>query len=288
MPGTITDPSIDCDDAFTLSTALPGGCRERYTGDVALPSTDSGERIYAIGDIHGRFDLLRLMLEKIEAHSSALPPTASLYVVFLGDLIDRGPQSAEVLAMLYDLQRKTDHVVVLLGNHEEAMLQALDGDMDALRAWLGVGGRDTLKSFGIAPRHPDEDRRAYLQRARTAVPREWTAWLRKLPLSVQSGDYYFVHAGVRPGIPLNRQDRTDMLWIREDFLDDTRDHGAVIVHGHSITPETDIRPNRICVDTGAYRTGMLSAIYLEGDKREVIVSTLPTAQEADKKTFAPT
>lgn len=259
---------------FTLRHHAPGDCRERYTGDVALPSTDSGERIYAIGDVHGRYDLLRLLLDKIEAHSNALPPTRSLYVLFVGDLVDRGPQSAEVLAMLYDLQTRTDHVIVLLGNHEEAMLQALDGDMDALRGWLGVGGRDTLKSFGIAPLRPDEDRRAYLQRARAAIPREWIAWLRKLPLSVQSGDYYFVHAGVRPGVALDRQTRNDMLWIREDFLEDRRDHGAVIVHGHSVTPRTEIRENRICVDTGAYRTGLLSAIYLEGDKQEVIVSTL--------------
>ncbi len=243
-----------------------------------MPSTDSGERIYAIGDIHGRYDLLRQLLEQIEHHSRALPPTRSLYVIFIGDLVDRGPQSAEVLAMLYDLQMKTDHVIVLLGNHEEAMLQALDGDMDALRGWLAVGGKQTLKSFGIVPLSKDEDPRAYLQRARAAVPREWLAWLRRLPLSVQSGDYYFVHAGIRPGVPLNKQTRDDMLWIREDFLNDTRDHGAVVVHGHSIARQTDILPNRICIDTGAYRTGMLSAIYLEGNKQEVLF-TAPTRDE---------
>ncbi len=243
-----------------------------------MPSTDSGERIYAIGDIHGRFDLLQQLLDKIEDHSRTLPPTRSLYVIFIGDLVDRGPQSAEVLAMLYDLQQKTDHVIVLLGNHEEAMLQALDGDMDALRGWLAVGGKQTLKSFGIAPLRRDEDARAYLLRARGAIPREWLAWLRGLPLSVQSGDYYFVHAGIRPGVSLNRQTRNDMLWIREDFLDDVRDHGAIVVHGHSIAPETDIRSNRICIDTGAYRTGMLSALYLEGDKREVLFTT-PSATE---------
>lgn len=247
-----------------------------------MPSTDSGERIYAIGDIHGRYDLLRLLLDKIEAHSSALPPTHSLYVIFVGDLVDRGPQSAEVLAMLYDLNTKTDHVIVLLGNHEEAMLKALDGDMDALRGWLAVGGKDTLNSFGIAPQRADEASRDYLQRARAAIPREWIAWLRKLPLSVQSGDYYFVHAGVRPGVSLQRQTRNDMLWIREDFLEDPRNHGAVIVHGHSVTRNTEIRSNRICIDTGAYRTGLLSAIYLEGEKQEVIVSTVADGAPSSK------
>lgn len=244
-----------------------------------MPSTDSGERIYAIGDIHGRFDLLRQLLDKIEEHSRALPPTRSLYVIFIGDLIDRGPQSAQVLAMLYDLQQKTDHVIVLLGNHEDVMLQALDGDMDALRGWLAVGGKQTLKSLGIEPLRRDEDARAHLQRARAAIPREWLAWLRRLPLSVQSGDYYFVHAGIRPGVSLDRQTRTDMLWIREDFLDDERDHGAIIVHGHSIAPETDIRSNRICIDTGAYRSGMLSALYLEGEKREILFTTPPIAED---------
>lgn len=247
-----------------------------------MPSTDSGERIYAIGDIHGRYDLLRLLLDKIEAHSSALPPTHSLYVIFVGDLVDRGPQSAEVLAMLYDLNTKTDHVIVLLGNHEEAMLKALDGDMDALRGWLAVGGKDTLNSFGIAPQRADEASRDYLQRARAAIPREWIAWLRKLPLSVQSGDYYFVHAGVRPGVSLQRQTRNDMLWIREDFLEDPRNHGAVIVHGHSVTRNTEIRSNRICIDTGAYRTGLLSAIYLEGEKQEVIFSTVGDGAPSSK------
>jgi serine/threonine protein phosphatase 1 len=238
-----------------------------------LPSTDSGERIYAIGDIHGRYDLLQLLIERIGEHSAALPPTRSLYVVLIGDIVDRGPQSAEVLAMLYDLQRKTSHVVVLLGNHEEAMLQALDGDLEALRRWLAVGGDTTLASFGIPPLRPDDDPRDYLNRARRAIPRQWLAWLRQLPLSVQSGDYYFVHAGVRPGVALDRQVREDMLWIRSEFLKHERDFGAIVVHGHSISREVDFQPNRIGIDTGAYRSGVLSAVYLEGEKRGILTAS---------------
>lgn len=240
-----------------------------------MPSTDSGDRIYAIGDIHGRYDLLQLLIARIGEHSAGLPPARSLYVVLIGDIVDRGPQSAEVLAMLYDLQRKNSRVIVLLGNHEEAMLQALDGDTDALRRWLAVGGDKTLASFGIAPLQPEDDPRDYMNSARRTIPRQWLAWLRQLPLSVQSGDYYFVHAGVRPGVALARQVRDDMLWIRGEFLRSERDFGAVIVHGHSISAEVDIRPNRIGIDTGAYRSGVLSAIYLEGEKKDVVAVSLP-------------
>jgi serine/threonine protein phosphatase 1 len=216
-----------------------------------------------------------MLIALIGEHSASLPPARSLYVVLIGDIVDRGPQSAEVLAMLYSLQRQNSRVIVLLGNHEEAMLQALDGDPDALRRWLAVGGDATLASFGIAPMRVDDDPRGYMNSARRAIPRQWLAWLRQLPLSVQSGDYYFVHAGVRPGVALARQVREDMLWIRREFLRHERDFGAIIVHGHSVTPDVDIRQNRIGIDTGAYRTGVLSAIYLEGEKRDILAVSLP-------------
>lgn len=235
-----------------------------------MPSVESGDRVYAIGDIHGRFDLLQCILEKIGEHSAALPPAKSLHLVFLGDIIDRGPDSAKVLELLYSLERKSNRVIVLLGNHEEAMLQALKGDLNAFRSWLAFGGEETLRSFDVAPRANGEDLRDYLARARSAVPAHWTSWLARLPLSVRSGDYLFVHAGVRPGTALHRQAREDLLWIRADFLDDLRDHGAVIVHGHSIEPEVAIRENRIGIDTGAYRTGILTALYLEGDRQEIL------------------
>ncbi|WP_230769335.1 metallophosphoesterase family protein [Sphingomonas sp. Leaf4] len=235
-----------------------------------MPSTDSGERIYAVGDIHGCYDLLRQMVDVIGDHSARLPPVESLHLMFIGDLIDRGGNSAKVLEFLHDLQTRSDRVIVLQGNHEEAMLRALAGDMATLRGWLNVGGRDTLRSFGINPPGPDDDMRDFLRRARVAIPRQWVQWMQRLPLTAQSGDYFFCHAGVRPGVPLRRQAREDLLWIRDDFLYDESDHGAVIVHGHSIEPTVQIRPNRIGIDTGAYRTGRLSAIYLEGDRSEVL------------------
>lgn len=235
-----------------------------------MPSTESGDRVYAIGDIHGRYDLLTSLMDQIGEHAGALPPSRSLHIVMLGDIIDRGPQSAAALELLYDLQKTSDRVVVLLGNHEEAMLQALEGSTESLRGWMNVGGDATVRSFGLDPYQRDDDPRDYIRKLRAAVPREWVAWLKRLPLFARSGDYFFCHAGIRPGVALRRQTRSDLLWIREDFLDDEADHGAVIVHGHSIEPEVTIRANRIGIDTGAYRTGVLTALYLEGEQRGVI------------------
>lgn len=252
-------------------TILPHRTRHHaIKGPQDLPSTDSSERIYAIGDVHGRYDLLRVLLDKIGEHGAKLPPARSLHVVFLGDLVDRGPASAEVLRFLYEAQTQTDRIIVLLGNHEEAMLQAMAGDEEMLRIWLGVGGRATLRSFGIEPPRQGQEPRDVLRALRQAVPREWVSWLRNLPLTARSGDYFFCHAGVRPGVALRRQARKDLLWIRDEFLEDARDHGAVIVHGHSIEARVEIRPNRIGIDTGAYQTGILTALYLEGDVQEVI------------------
>ncbi len=210
------------------------------------------------------------MVDVIGEHSARLPPPTSLHLIFVGDLIDRGRDSARVLEFLYDLQTRSDRVVVLLGNHEEAMLRALGGDLATLRGWLNVGGRDTLRSFGIDPPDPDDDMRDFLRRARSTIPRQWVQWMQRLPLTAQSGDYFFCHAGIRPGVPLRRQVREDLLWIRDDFLDDESEHGAVIVHGHSIEPTVQFRANRVGIDTGAYRTGRLSAVYLEGSHSEVL------------------
>ena len=235
-----------------------------------MPRTDPGERIYAIGDVHGCYDLMRRLIDRIGAHHAALPAPRALHIIFLGDLIDRGPDSAGVLDFVWNLQAKSDRVITLLGNHEEAMLGVIDGDTTMLRPWLGFGGRDTLRSFGLEPPSRAEDPRAFARRLQSAVPRGLVRWLRSLPLTAQSGDYFFCHAGVRPEVPLGRQTRQDLLWIRDDFLSHQDELDAVIVHGHSIEPECVIRPHRIGIDSGAYATGRLSAIYLEDDRQEII------------------
>lgn len=237
-----------------------------------LISTTKGERIYAIGDIHGRYDLLRDLLRRIEAHSKALPEPKSFHVVLLGDLVDRGPDSAEILRYLYELDKTISGLIVLMGNHEEVMLRVYDGETLLLRPWLRIGGAETLRSFGLEPPHRDGDPVAFLEQMRRAIPRELMDWMRSLPVTARSGDYVFVHAGVRPGVALKRQTKTDMIWIREEFLQFRGEHGATIVHGHSISPSVDLQPNRIGIDTGAYRTGVLTALYLEGSKREIIAT----------------
>ena len=243
----------------------------------SAPSTAAGERIYAIGDVHGRLDLLHALLERIEEHAKALAPAESMHIVFLGDLIDRGSDSAAVVRFLYNAQRRTDELIVLLGNHEELMLKALSGEAGALSAWMRNGGRSTVRSFGLEPPDKGADPRAFAARLAAAIPREWLDWLKRLPLTASSGDYLFCHAGIRPGVPLKRQTRTDLLWIRDDFLEDDSDHGSIVVHGHSIANEVEIRGNRIGIDTGAYRTGVLTALYLDGREREIISTTRPDA-----------
>ncbi len=237
---------------------------------VAKPSTQAGERIYAIGDVHGRFDLLARLLQKIEDHHAALPTPQQTHVVILGDMVDRGPQSADVLSHLFQAQKQNSDIVVLLGNHEDLMLRALAKQPGLLRAWLRIGGDETLRSFGIEPPGASDISVDFVDTILRIIPTEIRNWLSSLPVSARSGDYFFCHAGLRPGIALKRQTRADMLWIRDEFLNDNSSHGVVVVHGHSIETEVEIRGNRIGLDSGAYRTGILTAIYLEGTKRELI------------------
>lgn len=244
----------------------------RATMGAAAPSTAPGERIYAIGDVHGRLDLLTELLGMIDRHAAALPDPQATHVVQLGDFIDRGPQSREVMRYLFELQQRTDQLVVLQGNHEEVMTRALAGDPRSYKIWRGTGGGATMRSFGIDPPRPGADQGDTLDQVRAVVPGAWIDWMARLPLTARSGDYFFCHAGIRPGVPLKRQAKVDLLWIGDDFLDDPADHGAMIIHGHTITDGVDQRHNRIGIDTGAYKTGVLTALYLEGTARQVIAT----------------
>lgn len=241
-----------------------------FRAKAAYPATAPGVRIYAIGDIHGRYDLLIGLFREIEAHQRSLPPVPSTCLIFLGDFVDRGAQSAQVVELLRRLGRNYRNIICLAGNHEDVMLRALQHDPVAMRAWLRMGGDATLQSYGIVTE--DRSDADLVEVARREVPADHVAWLAGLPTSTRSGGYFFCHAGIRPGVSLRRQNRADMLWIRDDFLDDTRRHECVIVHGHSIEDEVQMRTNRIGIDTGAYRTGVLSAICLEGTDRKIIAA----------------
>lgn len=232
----------------------------------------AGERIYAIGDVHGCFDLLFKLTRAILADVKQRPVAQSRIVV-LGDFIDRGPDSAKVVEVLTTL-RKDERVVVLKGNHEAALVEGIRGNRSALEAWIDFGGDATLRSFGA--RDDDiwpADTRRLVDGVRRIIPDSLIDWLDGLPLSYSAGPYLFVHAGVRPGVALHSQDPDDLVWIRSEFTNSTADHGAIIVHGHTISEHVSVLPNRIGVDTGAYRTGRLSAIALDASGHRIIEVT---------------
>jgi serine/threonine protein phosphatase 1 len=233
------------------------------------PRIPGGMRIYAIGDIHGRVDLLNAVFERIDATLKTHPIEQSVQV-FLGDYIDRGPNSREVIDAL--IARKKQHAMLCLkGNHESYAVQFLN-DPSVLAEWMQFGGIQTLLSYGIKPstrshpQSPEDVANAFRQ----ALPASHHRFLEGLGLSFTCGDFFFTHAGVRPGIPLSQQHEHDLIWIRDDFLLHEENFGKIIVHGHTPAKEPDIRPNRINIDTGAYATGRLTCLVLQADRRVFI------------------
>jgi len=229
-----------------------------------------GYRAYAIGDVHGRLDLLEQLLSEIERDRSERPTPKTL-LVFLGDLIDRGPHSAQVIERLRTYSSDDARTVFLLGNHEEVLLRILDGDTSLIPSWLQFGGRQCLQSYGADSRRiaRETDEKA-LEIIRGVIPEAHVAFLNSFIDTCRFGDYLFVHAGIRPGVAIDDQQQSDLRWIREPFLFDDTDHGCVVVHGHTICDEVEERPNRIGVDTGAYRTGILTALVVEGNERRYL------------------
>lgn len=223
----------------------------------------AGTRLYAVGDIHGRRDLLDELLTLIEDDILAHPvPKAAL--VFLGDYIDRGPASAEVIERLCSLKTFPAQALFLLGNHEEVLLRVLAGEPGLAYDWLTFGGDACAASYGVNPIEltaMDEDRIAKTLSA--AIPPSHVAFLKSCGDTFRFGDYLAVHAGIRPGMPIEDQLPKDLRWIRQPFLSDAQDHGYMVIHGHTITDGIDMRANRIGIDTGAYRTGKLTAAVIE-------------------------
>ncbi len=232
----------------------------------------TGRRIYVVGDIHGRADLLR-QLHAMILDDAAAPQDRQRVVVYLGDYVDRGLESRQVLDLLLDEPLAGFEQVLLLGNHEQAMLDFLDSPSIG-PAWLYYGGAATLYSYGInAQGRPPEgvERFVHLsaELGRLLPPRH-LRFLRRLVLHHIEGDYLFVHAGIRPGLPIERQQPEDILYIRDEFLNFTETHGQIVVHGHTITNNPDVRPNRIGIDTGAFATGRLTCLMLDGAERRFI------------------
>ena len=235
--------------------------------DEAKPRGARGCRAYVIGDVHGRLDLLEQLLGEIERDRTERPARKTL-LVFLGDLIDRGPQSAQVVERLRTFSTKGIRTVFLLGNHEEVLLRILEGDAALVAKWRWFGGSECLSSYGIEPAQLAKlSEEQALDEVRKAIPAEHAKFFGSFVDTCRFGDYLFVHAGIRPGVRIEEQLQSDLRWIREPFLFDDSDHGCVVVHGHTISDEVQERPNRIGIDTGAYRTGILTALAIEGDRR---------------------
>lgn len=229
------------------------------TGEAKTPD---GMRLYAIGDVHGMDDKLAVVHTAIAADLAARPPPDHR-IIHIGDYGDRGPDSAGVVNRLIAISGDP-HMVFLRGNHDQLWLDFIaDPDRFGLM-FLKFGGKETLRSYGVGNRAKN-----YMQLAsmfEMTLPEDHRAFLRRLKPSVQFGDFFFAHAGVQPGVPLAEQTAQDLVWIRDEFLGDTRDHGAVIVHGHTVTATMtpEVHPNRIAIDTGAVFGGPLTCVVVEG------------------------
>ncbi|TWT08723.1 metallophosphoesterase family protein [Reyranella sp. CPCC 100927] len=231
-----------------------------------------GTRLYAVGDIHGRDDLLDQLLQAIGRDAQSARDDARRVLLFLGDYVDRGLGSRQVIERLLRRPLEEFETIHLLGNHEEAFLGFLAGTPIAFD-WFKYGGLETLYSYDVPiPRRPSgpSEMEALRRQAVEAVPAAHVAFLQDCKLWHVEGDYAFAHAGVRPGVPLERQQADDLLWIRDAFLSSRANHGKVIVHGHTICERPEIRPNRINIDTGAYASGRLTCLVLEGVERRFL------------------
>lgn len=231
------------------------------------PSVGDDRRVYAIGDIHGRDDLLRDLLALIARDSEARGAIPT-YLILLGDLVDRGRWSAQVIERAMELARTNPLARFVKGNHEEAFLMAARGHVRATHYFRQYGGTETAASYGLALSDCDAmDDAALADWMLGNVPRAHVDFVDGFEDSVTIGDYFFVHAGVKPGVPLHAQSPDDLRWIRAEFLDHRDGHEKMIVHGHNISENVDERSNRIGIDTGAYRSGRLTAIGLQGTAR---------------------
>lgn len=230
----------------------------------------AGARAYGVGDIHGRIDLLDEILGQIDADIRAGAPRRT-FVVFLGDLIDRGPDSAGVVERLRTWRPIGAQAIFLAGNHEEILLRVLDAEPELLARWLSFGGAECAASYGVDPgrlaRLNEIEGAALLRRH---VPQAHIEFLQSFGDTFRFGDYLFVHAGIRPGVSLEEQSQQDLRWIRDPFLNDTQSHGFTVIHGHTIVDAVEEKANRIAIDTGAVRTGVLTTIVIDEDERRYL------------------
>jgi len=255
----VGQPLMDDATRLRLQDGAP-----RRAGEWRAKSLPPGERVYAVGDIHGRLDLLVEMQSLILNHARLSPPR-SVTVVWLGDYVDRGPSSRGVIDQLIAFSAGPLRSIFLMGNHEEALLRFLIDPRNG-HQWRSFGGLATLISYGVdvtkfrLGRGAGKTRSDFL----AALPRAHQDFLLALTFSCTIGDFFFCHAGVRPGVDLDKQHPQDLIWIRDEFLYSREDFGMMIVHGHTPVPEPELRRNRVNIDTGAFATGRLTCAVIEG------------------------
>lgn len=239
-------------------------------------ATSPGTVVYAIGDLHGCWELLDAIHMGI-ACDARFRRAERRKVVYLGDYVSRGPDSRRVVERVIDWRPPGFDIVTLKGNHEDLLLRFLDGDLGCGAQWLDHGGVEGLAHYQVFLEDPaarDDDALADARhRLLATLPAAHRAFLRGLATSHRDGDYLFAHAGVLPGMPLDAQSASNLMWIRGRFLESGSDHGAIVVHGHSISAEPEVRRNRIGIDTGAYGSGVLTCVVLDGAERAFLQAT---------------
>jgi len=255
---------------------IPGIQRLQVEG--RRPSLPPGVRIYAVGDIHGRLDLLNELLVRVDEDMSSRPATRAISI-FLGDYIDRGPSSRETIDRLI-AHAQANESVFLKGNHEQIAINCLR-DRGLFERWMRLGGLQTLTSYGITLAALSDERQIVrLQAAfHDALPQSHFRFFRDLQSSFTCGDYFFAHAGVKPDVALARQKESDLLWIRQEFLASRGDFGKIVIHGHTPVREIEVEPNRVNIDTGAFATGRLTCLVID----ESSLSVIDTGGHADRQ-----
>jgi serine/threonine protein phosphatase 1 len=250
--------------------------RRKASNAGPAASGPPGTLVWTQGAIHGRLDILRPMLSAGLVDFARSAQTRKV-LVFLGDYVDRGPESQGVIELLCRLADGGPvEAIFLRGNHEDRMAAFLE-DPGIGPTWCDYGGREALRSYGVTAPADRADKEAWATASadfNAAVSDRHRAFLRDLKFSVSIGDYFFVHAGARPGVPLDQQSRHDMMWIRQSFLDDSRTFEKIIVHGHTPTDDIQSDHRRIGLDTGAYATGVLTAVRLEGEERAALQTAM--------------
>ena len=240
--------------------------------EAEAPSVPDHLRVYAIGDIHGRLDLLHEVMLKIREDVNSLSEKKDIMLVFLGDYIDRGMQSREVIDYLITLSAQTEYQCNFLRGNHEAMLLDFLSYPKTLSAWQNFGGLETLNSYGLRIRELFEERE--FEQAQEALmslmPQEHYDFYASTITKLEIGDYFFCHAGVKPGVDLADQEASDLLWIRDEFLESTINHGKMIIHGHTPVEKAEIWSNRINIDTGAYITNNLTCLILNEKEKMCI------------------